>query len=215
MAPNLPAGLYAITDPALLPEDRLVPGVTAAIAGGAAIVQYRDKAAGPADRHRRAAALAEVCRRYDALLVVNDDAALAAEIGADGVHLGRDDVDVAHARSIVGPRRLIGVSCYNEMERARAAVVAGADYVAFGSVFPSLTKPDAVRAPLALISEAAAALPVPVVAIGGITRDNATEVIAAGARAVAVIQDLFGGGDPEAAARAIRAACESAHGRLE
>ncbi len=215
MATALPAGLYAVTDPDLLPEDVLVAAVTAAIAGGAAIVQYRDKNAAPADRLRRAGALAELCRRRGRVFIVNDDPALAAEVEADGVHLGKGDTSVAEARSILGPRRLIGVSCYDRMERAHAAVVEGADYVAFGSVFPSSTKPGAVRAPLSLISAAAAGLPVPVVAIGGITRENAGDVIAAGARAVAVVRDLFGDVDPEGAARAIQTACESARGRLE
>lgn len=205
--PRLPGGLYALTDPLLLAEARLAAGVAAAVAGGAGIVQYRDKDADAATRRRRGALVLQACRAGGALCIFNDDAALAAELGADGVHLGRDDGSVARARELVGPERLIGVSCYDQPALAAAAVAAGADYVAFGSVWPSLTKPGAVRAPLELLGRMAGELAVPVVAIGGVTRANAAATIAAGAHCVAVIQDLFGGDDPRAAAAAISAAC--------
>lgn len=210
----LPPGLYAVTDPGLLPEAELASRVAAAIAGGAVIVQYRDKPADADTRRRRAGLLAEACRGR-ALFIVNDDPALALAVAADGVHLGRDDADPAAARARLGPGRMLGVSCYDSLARAEAAVRAGADYVAFGSVFPSSTKPAAVHAPLALISAASARLPVSVVAIGGINRDNAAGVIAAGARAVAVITDLFGAADVESAARALSAACAAGRARLE
>lgn len=215
MKPFLPAGLYAVTDPGLLPEEVLVERVAAAVAGGAMTVQYRDKDAPSDVRLRRAGALARACRRCGAIFIVNDDARLAAEVGADGVHVGRDDAAVAAARAIVGPARLVGASCYDRLSLAEEAVAAGADYVAFGSVFPSATKPGAVAASLALVSEAADRLPVPVVAIGGITRDNADAVIRAGAHAVAVVRDLFGAPDVESAARALAAACDRGLGRIE
>jgi len=213
--PELPRGLYAVTDPVLLPEDVLAERVAQAIAGGARVVQFRDKTTDAATRRRRAAAVLGACRAGGALCIINDDAALAAELGTDGVHLGRDDGDPAGARALVGPDRLIGVSCYDQPALAAAAVAAGADYVAFGSVWPSATKPDAVRAPLTLFTAAASSLSVPVVAIGGITRANAAATIAAGAHCVAVVRDLFGGADPRDAAKLISAACERGRAGLE
>lgn len=213
--PALPPGLYALTDPELLPEAVLAERVTQAILGGARIVQFRDKTADAPTLRRRAGMVLDACRAHGALCIINDDAALAAELDADGVHLGRDDDEPTRAREIVGPDRLIGVSCYDRPALARAAVAAGADYVAFGSIWPSLSKPGAVRASLALLGEAAHALPVPVVAIGGITRDNAAATVAAGAHCVAVIRDLFGGPDPRTAAQVLSAACERGRARLE
>lgn len=213
--PALPPGLYALTDPGLLPERVLAERVAAAVRGGARIVQYRDKDADDATRLRRGRAVLDACRAQGALCIVNDDVALAATLGADGVHLGRDDRDPAGARAVIGPGRLIGVSCYDRLDLAEAAVAAGADYVAFGSVWPSSTKPGAVRAPLTLLTEAARRLPVPVVAIGGITRDNAAATIAAGAHCVAVIRDLFAGSDPYSSALVLSAACERGRVALE
>lgn len=213
--PALPPGLYALTDPDLLPEAVLAERVAAAVRGGARIVQYRDKGADAAARQRRGRAVLEACRAHGALCIINDDAALATALGADGVHLGRDDGDLAAARALVGPDRLVGVSCYDRLELAEAAVAAGADYVAFGSVWPSGTKPAAVRAPLDLLSRAARRLPVPVVAIGGINRDNAAATIAAGAHCVAVIRDLFAAADPRAAAQVLSAACERGRSGLK
>jgi thiamine-phosphate pyrophosphorylase len=206
--PRLPPGLYAVTDPELLAEDILGARVGQAIQGGARIVQFRDKTADPVTRRRRALMVLSACRENGALCIVNDDAALAAEIGADGVHLGRDDGDPARARAMLGPDRLIGVSCYDQPALAAAAAAAGADYVAFGSIWPSATKPGAVRAPLALLGTAARELGVPIVAIGGITRMNAAETIAAGAHCVAVVRDLFGDPDARVAAQVLSAACE-------
>lgn len=213
--PVLPQGLYALTDPQLLPEAVLAERVAQAIMGGARIVQFRDKTADAPTLRRRARMVLDACRAHGALCIINDDAALAAELDADGVHLGCDDDEPARARELVGPHRLVGVSCYDQIARARAAVAAGADYVAFGSIWPSLSKPGATRASLALLGEAARALPVPVVAIGGITRDNAAATVAAGAHCVAVIRDLFGGPDPRTAAQVLSAACERGRARLE
>jgi thiamine-phosphate pyrophosphorylase len=195
------SGLYAIT-----PEDpdtsRLVDRVRACLEGGARAIQYRAKALAPDARRAQAHALARLCRDHDVPLIVNDSIELALEVGADGVHLGRDDGDTRAARKRLA-NRIIGVSCYDEPARALQAAAEGADYVAIGSVFPSSTKPGAVRAQLSLLAEARAASGLPVVAIGGITARNAGEAIAAGADMVAVISALFDAPDIRAAAREI------------
>ena len=182
-------GLYAVT-PDSDDTDALVAKVAAAIEGGAAIVQYRNKTSSPHVRRSQAQALAEACKERDALFIVNDDPKLARDIGADGVHVGADDGDIADARAIAGDDRLVGVSCYDDFERARHAVSIGADYVAFGSFFASSVKPGACRANVELLQRGRA-LRVPVVAIGGITSANAKMLIDAGASAVAVISDVF------------------------
>ena len=201
-------GLYAITDPRLTPEPTLCDQVAAALAGGARLVQYRHKNADADTRRREAKALLALCRTHGVPLIVNDDIALAREVGADGVHLGREDADLHAARMALGDEALIGVSCYNELERARRACADGADYVAFGRFFPSGTKPEAVQAQPELIAQAKAELDRPVVAIGGITPDNGARLIAAGADMLAVIEGLFGQSDIEAAARRIAALFE-------
>ena len=199
-------GLYAVTPD----EDdtaRLAALVDAAIAGGAAAIQYRHKRAATSLQREQAIALARVCRGR-ALFIVNDDPGLAVGAGADGVHVGEDDAAIGSARTIVGPGALIGVSCYNDVARAERAVAQGADYVAFGSFHPSAIKPDARRAGVAQLV-AARALGVPVIAIGGITAANARPLFVAGADAVAVISDVFAHAalaDVTRAARAIAAA---------
>ena len=181
-------GLYAITPE----EPALVDKVRAALDGGIALLQYRRKRR-DLQEAREIAALAG---RYGVPLIVNDDVELALELGAQGVHLGRDDGDLGVARRRL-PGRILGASCYNDAELARRAIGAGADYVAFGSVFASPTKPAALRAPLALF---ATALEVPLCAIGGITVHNAPQVLEAGADLLAVVSDLFDA--PDIAARA-------------
>lgn len=194
------SGLYGVT-PDCDDTPRLVQQVTAALAGGARVIQYRSKAADRQQLVEQADALTRLCRGQGALLIVNDHADVAAEVGADGVHLGADDGDIAAARNSIGRRGLIGVSCYDRLELARDAVAAGADYVAFGSFFASRVKPGAVHAPLALLGAAKAELPVPIVAIGGITPANARSLIDAGADALAVISALFTASDITGAAR--------------
>ncbi|MGB7290059.1 MAG: thiamine phosphate synthase [Candidatus Macondimonas sp.] len=184
-------GLYAITDGASSPQ-ALAEQVVAWIAGGARMVQYRDKGADAGRRLEEAQALRTVCRAAGVPLLINDDVALALAVGADGVHLGRDDADLRMARARLGPRALIGISAYADLAQALKAVALGADYVAFGRFFPSLTKPNAPPAPVAVLRAARRALSVPVVAIGGITPENARELIAAGADLVAVIGGLAG-----------------------
>lgn len=188
---RFPRGLYALT-PDLADTGRLADRVDEALRGGAAAVQYRNKAAPPDLRREQALALAARCRTAGVPLIVNDDVELAIAVGADGAHLGAGDGDLAAARARLGPGRLLGASCYNRLELARAAVAAGADHVAFGAAFASSTKPGAVHAPLELYRAARRALTVPLVAIGGITVENAPALIAAGVDAVAVITALFG-----------------------
>ena len=201
-------GLYAVT-PECASTAALVAGVDAAITGGAQAVQYRCKRVAPDGRLVQARSLAELCRARGVLFIVNDDAELAAAVGADGVHLGRDDGDPDVARLILGPATLVGVSCYDDIARARTMADRGADYLAFGSLYVSSIKPDARRASLELVGRARS-LGVRIVGIGGIDAENAAEVIEAGADAVAVISAVFAADDIEAAARAIADACESA-----
>jgi thiamine-phosphate pyrophosphorylase len=193
-------GLYAIADTQYLDDARLVPAVGDAIAGGTRIVQYRDKKHVAADRARQAGELASLCRKHGALFIINDDVELAKQVQAAGVHLGREDASLAQARAQLGPRAIIGVSCYNDLARAVKAQAEGADYVAFGSFFPSRTKPQAARAGLELLCEAKQKLHIPVVAIGGITPENGAHLLAAGADALAVIEGVFGQVDVRVAA---------------
>lgn len=194
-------GLYAIT-PENADTGELLTKVRLALAGGVRLVQYRSKLADRSLRFAQARQLLELCRSAAATLIVNDDIACALEVGADGAHIGRDDGEPAAARARLGPEMLLGVSCYDRLELALAAEAAGADYVAFGSVYASPTKPGAVRADLALFSRARARLQVPIVAIGGISIANAASVVAAGADALAVVSALFEAADIEAAAAA-------------
>lgn len=199
------AGLYALT-PDLLDTDELVARVTAAINGGAAAIQYRNKIASPPLRRAQALTLRDLCAAREITFIVNDDVNLAYAVDADGVHLGRDDASLGHARQRLGASAIIGASCYDSLERAAAAVTAGADYVAFGSFFPSSVKPDATPVEPSLLTAAKARWNVAVVAIGGITPAAAPALIAAGADALAVISAVFDAPDVTAAARAFRKA---------
>jgi len=192
-------GLYAIT-PETHDTESLVRRAQACLAGGATVLQYRFKGLGAALAREQATRLAAACRRHGALFIVNDAVALAREVEADGVHVGREDADAREVRR-EWPDAMVGVSCYADASRARDAAAAGADYVGIGSVFPSSTKPAAVRAPLQLLAQAREVSRLPVVAIGGITLDNARTAIDAGADMVAVISALFDAPDVEAAAR--------------
>ena len=195
-------GLYAIT-----PETRdtawLTTAVAQAVEGGARVVQYRDKSGDGALRLAQASALAEVCRSGGVRFIINDDIALALEVRANGVHLGREDGAIADARRRLPEGALLGASCYDRLELAQAALKAGADHVAFGAVYSSSVKPGAVPASMDLFRTARARLDCPIVAIGGITADNAAAVIEAGADAVAVITAVFGAPDIRRAAAAI------------
>lgn len=192
-------GLYAIT-PEGLAREALIARTERALVGGARLLQYRSKDADPMRRAEIARALASLCRRHSATFIVNDDVELALAVDADGAHLGREDGDLAAARARL-QGKLLGASCYDRIDLARTAVAAGADYVAFGSVFASPTKPSAVRAPLSLFAQARA-LGVPLCAIGGITVENAPTLIREGADMLAVVSDLFDASDVTARARA-------------
>lgn len=194
-------GLYAVT-PDRSDTARLLAEVSAALEGGARLIQYRNKTATRELRLAQARALKSLCSTHGARLIVNDHVDIALECGADGVHLGGEDGSVRAARGTLGPRSVIGVSCYADMPLARVAQQEGADYVAFGSFFVSRVKPGAVRAGVDLLIDARRELSLPVVAIGGITRENAPALITAGADAVAVISDVFDAPDITRAAAA-------------
>jgi len=206
-------GLYAIT-PEEGDSERLCAKVRAAIAGGARLVQYRAKSLPYEAQREQARGLASICRDAGVPLIVNDSIELALEIGADGVHLGREDGDAREARRRLG-ERILGISCYDDARRARDAAAAGADYVGIGSVFASSTKPGAVRAPLALLGEAKRLSGLPVAAIGGITPANAREAIDAGADMLAVISALFDAEDVRSASREIARCFESNPGETD
>jgi thiamine-phosphate pyrophosphorylase len=174
--------------------------VSLAIDGGAALVQYRDKSDNHRLRLQQAKALAELCHARGVPLIINDDVELAGDCGAQGVHLGRDDADARAARSLLGAEAIIGVSCYNDLSLARRAAESGADYIAFGRFFPSQTKPGAVPAGPDLIHQAKQELSLPVAAIGGITPDNAGQLIDAGADMLAVVNGIFAAADIQRAA---------------
>jgi len=179
---------------------RLLVLVEAAVRGGAAALQYRNKKASAALRREQAAALLPLCRKYGVPLIINDDVELSRELDADGVHLGVEDGNIAAVRTFLGSDKIIGASCYDRLDLAVQAKSLGADYIAFGACFESGTKPAAVRAPLQLFSQARRTVGLPAVAIGGITAENTNLAIAAGADAVAVIGALFDADDIEAMA---------------
>lgn len=193
-------GLYAVT-PDVADTPDLLATAEAALAGGARLLQYRNKSASTALRLLQGRALLALCREYQVPLIINDHLDLALALDADGLHLGAEDGSLTAARTRLGPEKILGASCYGELERAREAERLGAGYVAFGSFFSSSVKPGAMRAPLALLRNAKRRLSVPVVAIGGITLDNAPQLIAAGADCVAVVSALFGANDVRLAAR--------------
>lgn len=183
-------GLYAITDSHLL-AGRLVEAVTAALQGGARIVQYRDKGNDQARRLAEAQALCILCQAHNARLLINDDVTLAMACGADGVHLGQGDLTLADARRQLGPSAIIGITCHDSLELAAAAAASGATYLAFGAMHLSHSKPGARRCPLDILTHARTQFRLPLVAIGGITPDNAGNIRRAGADAIAVIAGLW------------------------
>ena len=182
-----PRGLYLITDG----RGDLGPRVEAALKAGGGAVQYRDKSDDAPRRLAQAQELAALCRKFQVAFIVNDDVELALAVGADGVHLGMHDSTIAAARERLGPAAIIGASCYNSLVMAQRAANCGADYLAFGAFYPSSTKPNAVRAELPLLRKARV-FHRRLVAIGGITADNAAPLLAAGADWLAVCDDVFG-----------------------
>ncbi len=187
-------GIYAITDPVLCSE-HLIDNVLAAIQGGIRIMQYRNKLASSAIQYEEATRLLALCRQHDVLFIINDDIALASEVNADGVHLGQKDRALLEARQQLGNKKIIGVSCNNHFDYALIAQQEGADYVAFGRFFSSMTKPQAPQAEIDLLQRAKNELHIPVVAIGGIKPDNGRSLIEAGADMLAVIHGIFGAAD--------------------
>lgn len=194
-------GLYAITDPALLPQDKLLSGVQAALEGGARIIQYRDKTATEIERLKSAQSLMSLCEDFDAMFIVNDDLDLCLRAKAHGVHLGKRDGDVGLARQKLGDHKVLGVTCHNDLAYAHAMADNGVDYCAFGRVFPSLTKPDAPACKPEELVELTK-VPCASVAIGGITVDNASQILNFGVDMLAVIHGVFGQTDIQQAASA-------------
>lgn len=192
-------GLYAIT-PDIPNSDELSRKVRLALQGGAQVLQYRNKSAEADLKLLQAQSLRALTQEFDTTFIVNDDAQLAAQVDADGVHLGGEDGSVAKARALLGKQKIIGVSCYNRTSLAQEAVKQGADYVAFGAFFVSSIKPGAVKADVSMLQTARHELNVPIVAIGGITQLNGKVLIDAGADALAVISALFDAPDIEVAA---------------
>ena len=194
-------GLYAITDERLIAEEHFSEAIEAALQGGANIIQYRDKSDNQQKRLQQAQTLRALCTRYDATCIINDDIELAKAVNADGVHLGQDDIKIAHARQSLGDKAIIGISCYNDIELALTAEKNSADYVAFGTMFSSPTKPDAVTAGPDIISQAKKQLSVPVCAIGGITDENIHQLVQQQSDMAAVISSLFAADDIRHSAR--------------
>lgn len=190
MKPRI-SGLYAVT-PDTNDTEVLVRMAQEALQGGVAWLQYRNKTASYARKREQASELLWLCAEHEVPFIINDHVLLCAELDADGVHLGATDGDIAAARRLLGPNKIIGASCYNQMALAARAQAQGADYVAFGACFNSGTKPRAVNAPLALFGRCASEIGLPSVAIGGINADNLAQVIAAGAASVAVVSAIFG-----------------------
>ncbi len=185
-----PEGLYLIT-PEQLQGIALLTVVDEALSAGARWLQYRDKGSDRALRRATAVALARLCDQHSAQLIINDDLDLALSIDNAGLHLGRDDGDLAAARVRLGPDRILGASCYGDLHRASAALIVGANYVAFGAIYASASKPHAPAVGTSVLGQARAAGIGPVVAIGGITLDRVPDTLSAGADAVAVIGDVF------------------------
>lgn len=198
---NIEPGLYAITNQ--LQGEELKTAVTAALQGGAKVLQYRDKTQDTERRHHEATILKVLCDEYHVPLIINDDILLAKQVAAAGVHLGKEDSSLTQAREILGANAIIGISCYNSLALAQQAQQQGANYVAFGACFSSLSKPLATPTDLSTITAARQQLALPIVAIGGITLQNAAQVLAAGAHSLAIINDLFNSNNIQEQARAL------------
>jgi len=183
-------GLYVITDPLLCGEE-LIEKVELAIAGGAQIIQYRNKTANKQQQLSEAQALQTLCKKYQRLFIINDDIRLAITVNADGVHLGQSDDNIIDARKKLGMNKIIGITCHSDLEIAKTAQTQGANYVAFGRFYPSKTKPNAPSANIDILQQAKMQLEIPIVAIGGITIENAHNLICAGTDMIAVIHSVF------------------------
>jgi len=200
-------GLYAITDNKLLSDGRLLPYAEAALKGGARLLQYRDKSSDDRRRLREAEALRELCARHGAQLIINDDAELAARLGV-GLHLGQDDGSLAVARALLGRQAIIGATCHARLDLAEQAVREGASYIAFGRFFDSHTKPGAPAATPEMLEQARQRFSLPITVIGGVTLDNAPDLIARGASLIAVVHALFAADSSSEVERRARAFSE-------
>ncbi len=185
------AGLYAITNETLMPENRFLSMAEAAISSGISVLQYRDKSANFAKKLRQATALKKLCNKHNVIFIINDDVELTKKTNADGIHIGKNDLTLENIRKQLGSKKIIGVSCYNQLSLAEAAATAGADYIAFGSFFGSSIKPDAPKASIDLIASFKKTHNTPLCCIGGITSENCHSLTDAGADMVAVISDIF------------------------
>ena len=194
-------GLYAIADTQCIGTDNIVNAVSEVLSAGTNIIQYRDKLNNYGTRYMIANKIKSLTAKHKALLIVNDDVLLAKSIDVDGVHLGKEDCSISEALNYLGPNKIIGASCYNNYDNACQAVKAGANYVAFGSFFSSLTKPSALRASTSLISRARKELKVPVCAIGGITKENVSLLLHTGVDMIAIVSAIFSSPSPKQAAK--------------
>jgi thiamine-phosphate pyrophosphorylase len=197
-------GLYIVT-PDWDDTEALLRGTEAALRGGAAMVQYRHKTASPEQRKTQAQALLALCRRYQRPLIINDHVQLAIDLDADGIHVGGMDASVAQARAAVGPAKIVGASCYGDLELARKAHRDGASHVAFGGFYPSRVKKYEVTTAHDIVARSKAEIPLPVVVIGGMTIENSASLVAAGADMVAAISSVYTAAEPEQAARGFAA----------
>ena len=196
LKPALQRGLYVITDCVNFDTSGLLYQTGQILEAGISVLQYRDKTPDASLRLERAIALQGLCRRYNTVFLINDDVELAARISADGVHIGREDTIYERCRALLGPEAIIGISCYNQLELALLAQENGADYIAFGSFFPTMTKNTGIRAYPDLLVSARLRLTVPIVAIGGITPENGAGLIEAGADLLAVVSSVYSSEDP-------------------
>ena len=185
------SGLYAITNENLMPEETFLSMAQAAISSGISLLQYRDKSINKNKRYAQATALKKLCDKHNVFFIINDDIELTIQVDADGIHIGKNDLTLERTRKQLGPNKIIGVSCYNQISLAEDAVNAGASYIAFGSFFGSSIKPDAPNASIELISSFKKKHDTPVCCIGGITHNNYPPLINAGADMLAVISDIF------------------------
>jgi len=196
-------GIYAISDENLLPGESLISAVEQALQAGVSLLQYRNKKADPATRNEQGSKLLALCHNYNVPLIINDDVALCANLGANGVHLGQADGSLQAAREELGPAAIIGITCHESLDLAQAAQEGGASYVAFGRFFASATKPDAPPANKSILSEAKRQLDIPIVAIGGINAENGGSLVDAGADMLAVVGGIFGRSNIEQEVRSL------------
>lgn len=185
------SGLYAITNETLMPEAHFIQLAEAAISSGIGVLQYRDKSSNIQKRQRQASALKKLCDQHGVIFIINDDINLAQHVNADGVHIGKHDVNLKVARKQLGEHKIIGISCYNQLSLAKNAVNHGANYIAFGRFFDSSIKPDAAQANTQLIAEYKKSFSTPLCCIGGITHKNYAPLVQAGTDMYAVISDVF------------------------